>query len=177
MATLSETFASIEDPRNRSGRRHSLSSIFNLLAAGLFCGNNSLKRIVIWGRSLPKKSKEALGFKEKIPGISTLSYFLRRVSTQSVEKALGTYFATDIKGEHLALDGKTLRASTQDTVPLVHLLSFFMTKNQQVINQIKMDKGENEISAVIRFLNETEIEGAIITGDAIFAQKKSATPL
>jgi hypothetical protein len=37
-----------------------------------------------------------------------------------------------------------------------------MMKNQSVINQIKMEKGENEISAAIRFLNETNIEGATI---------------
>jgi hypothetical protein len=177
MATLSEAFMSIEDPRNPSGRRHSLFSIFNLLTAGLLSGCNSLKRIVLWGRSLPPKSKESLGFKDKIPSVATLSYFLRRIPVQSVEKALGTYFSTDTRSQHLALDGKTLRASTQDTVPTVHLLSLFMTKNQSVINQIKMEKGENEISAAIRFLNEAEIEDTIITGDAIFAQKKSAKPL
>jgi hypothetical protein len=126
---------------------------------------------------LPPKSKESLGFSTNIPGISTLSILLRRIPVESVEKALGTYFATDIRGQHLALDGKTLRGTTQDTVPLVHLLSLFMTKNQTVINQIKMEKGENEITAAIRFFDETNIEGATITGDAIFAQKKSAKRL
>jgi predicted transposase YbfD/YdcC len=52
-----------------------------------------------------------------------------------------------------------------------------MTKNQTVINQIKMEKGENEITAAIRFFDETNIEGATITGDAMFAQKKSAKRL
>jgi predicted transposase YbfD/YdcC len=56
-------------------------------------------------------------------------------------------------------------------------MSLFATKNQSVINQIKMEKGENEVTAAIRFINETEIEGAIITGDAMFAQKKSAKRL
>jgi hypothetical protein len=71
------------------------------------------------------------------------------------------------------MDGKTLRATHQDEVPLIHLLSLFVVENKQVIFQTKMEEGENEISAAIRFIKDTEIEGGIITGDAIFAKKKS----
>jgi len=56
------------------------------------------------------------------------------------------------------------------------LLSAFVVNNQRVIKQIKMEEGENEISAAMRLLSDAVIEGGIITGDAIFAQKKSAKP-
>jgi hypothetical protein len=152
-------------------------SIFNLLTAGLSCGYDSLTKISRWCRTLSQEHAEALGFQGGRPSIATLSNILRRVSVVSVEKALGTYFKTDTQGQHIALDGKTLRGTTQDTVPLVHLLSIFMTENQSVINQIRMEEGENEITAATRFINETEIKGAIITGDAMFSKKKSAKRL
>lgn len=56
----------------------------------------------------------------------------------------------------------------------MHLLSAFTTNHQAVIGQLKMEKGENEITAALRLLEKLNLEGAVITGDAIFAQKKSA---
>ncbi|MBL8677036.1 MAG: transposase [Alphaproteobacteria bacterium] len=37
-----------------------------------------------------------------------------------------------------------------------------------------MEAGENEITAGLRLLAQLSLEGTIITGDAIFAQKKFA---
>jgi hypothetical protein len=175
--TLREAFMSIEDPRGYFGRRYSLFSIFNMLLAGLLSGNDSLTRISRWFRTLPKKSAEALGFSKGRPSIATLSNILRRISVKSVEQALGCCFSDKIPQNHISVDGKSLRGTSQDTVPLVHLLSAFVTKNQHVINQIKVEEGENEITAALRLFSETTIEGGIITGDAIFAQKNSVRQL
>ena len=172
--TLKEAFASIEDPRNPSGKRYELSSIFNMLFAGLMCGNNSLKRIANWFRTLPKKSAEDLGFPNGRPSIATLSNILREVPFESIEKATGGCFLDKIPQNHIAIDGKSLRGTNQDTVPAVHLLSAFVVANQSVIKQVKMEEGENEITAAMRLLSVATIEGGIITGDAIFAQKKFA---
>jgi hypothetical protein len=171
--TLKETFMSIEDPRDPSGRRYSLLSIFNMLMAGLVSGHNSLTKIAQWFRTLPAKSAEDLGFSKGRPSIATLSNILRRIPVESVERAIGGCFSEQIPHNHIAIDGKSLRGTTQDTVPLVHLLSAFVVQNQQVINQVKMNEGENEITAALRLIEGATVEGGIITGDAIFAQKKS----
>jgi hypothetical protein len=173
MSTLIEFFSKIPDPRNPSGRRYSLTNVFVLLVSGLASKNFSLKRIVMWGRSLPVSMCKLMGFNKGIPSIATLSNLLRRLDIKSIEAALGEYNSVNKVDEHVALDGKTLRGTKQDSVPLVHLLSLFVVKYQKVIAQIKMQEGENEISAAIRFLKEVDIEGTIITGDAIFAKKKS----
>jgi predicted transposase YbfD/YdcC len=56
----------------------------------------------------------------------------------------------------------------------VHLLSAFVVKNQCVINQLKMNEGENEITAALSLIKNTPVDGENIDGDAIFGQKKSA---
>jgi hypothetical protein len=170
---IAQIFATIEDPRDTYGRRYSLASIFTLLVCGLIAGNNSLKTIVDWGRSLPKSELKKYGFPKSVPAVATISNLLRRIAIKSVEKALNLSLPVSV-GEHAALDGKVLRGTHQDTVPLVHLLALFITTHQNVINQLKLEEGDNEISAAIRFLNETDIAGLTITGDAIFAKKKSA---
>jgi predicted transposase YbfD/YdcC len=40
------------------------------------------------------------------------------------------------------------------------------------LGQTKVEKGENEITAALRLLESLPIEWAVVTGDAIFAQKK-----
>lgn len=173
---LWECFERIEDPREASGRRYELVSVMKLLLAGLLSGRKSLAQIVLWGRSLPTKALESLGFKAKVPCVATLSNLLRRMDPQKVETALSTYTLCGKPllepGTHVALDGKTLRASHQEGVPLVHLLSVFVTRTQGVVGQTKVEKGENEITAALRLLENLPIEGAVVTGDAIFAQKK-----
>ena len=90
-----------------------------------------------------------------------------------------TYQVTLFKGQillptrtHLALDGKTLRSTHEEGIPLVHLLSAFAVNVQGVIGQIRIEAGENEITAALRLLADLPLEETIITGDAIFAQKK-----
>jgi hypothetical protein len=136
------------------------------------CGNDSLARISRWFRSLPKKTAESFGCSKWRPSIATLSNILRMIPVDSVEKALGACFSDKIPINHIAIDGKSLRGTSNDTVSIVHLLSAFLVENQKVINQIRMKTGENEITSAMILLMETNIDGGIITGDAIFAPKK-----
>jgi hypothetical protein len=172
---LWKLFEELKDPRKPSGRRYDLGSILKLLTAGLMCGRKSLTQIVLWGRSLGPKSLESLGFKDKIPCAATLSNLLKRIDINAVESALSLNARGGKKGlaagTHLALDGKTLRATHQEGVPLVHLLSIFVTKTQAVWGQVKMKEGENEICAATRLLSNLDLKDVIVTGDAIFAQK------
>lgn len=168
----------IEDPRNASGRRYNLGSIMKLLLAGLLSGRQSLAQIVLWGRSLSQGALKLLGFEKSVPCIATLSNLLRRFELENVEKQLSNYIlkgqALLPAGTHLALGGKALRATHEEGVPLVHLLSVFAVNLQGVIGQARMEAGENEITGGLRLLAQLPLEGAVITGDAIFAQKKSA---
>jgi hypothetical protein len=175
MKSIRESLEMLEDPRSASGRRYGLSSVFGLMVAAMMAGQKSLKRIPIWGRNLPKRLKERLGFRKETPCTAMLSNLLRRMDIERLERIFGTHISENgTSDDHVAMDGKTLKNSGQDGVPAVHLLSLFSTKNRGVINQISMEAGENEITAALRLLECTNIEGKIVTGDAIFAQKKSA---
>jgi hypothetical protein len=72
MVTLKESLEKLEDPRNASGRRHSLGATISLILASLLAGQKSLQRIAAWGAKLPKKGKESLGFSKKTPCAATL---------------------------------------------------------------------------------------------------------
>jgi hypothetical protein len=176
MLSLCDAFGLIPDPRFASGRRFSLQSLLMLLLAGLLSGRHSLAQISLWGRSLGKKTRQLLGFHGAVPCVATLSNTLRRLDIESVESHLSRYVlggnSTLKTGTHLALDGKVLRSSHDQGVPLVHLLSAFAVNVQGVVGQLRLEPQENEITASLKLLASLPLEGAVVTGDAIFAQKK-----
>lgn len=112
---LWEVFEGIVDPRNASGRRYPIGSVFKLLTTGLMCGRKSLAQIVLWGRSLSPKSLTALRFTGPVPCVATLSNLLRRINVAQIESTLSHYAlngtALLTAGTHVAIDGKTLRAT------------------------------------------------------------------
>jgi predicted transposase YbfD/YdcC len=70
------------------------------------------------------------------------------------------------------MDGKVLRG----TIPVgqtqgLHLLALYLPQHGVVLMQVEVQEGENEISAAAKILNFVDLEGKIVTGDAMFAQR------
>jgi hypothetical protein len=170
---LLEAIQAIEDPRKARGIRHEFSALILLIISGLLSGYKDLYAIARWGRSLSVEQRELLGFTRATPCCATLSNILRSVGTASLQKQLNAWLSSlCAPGDHLALDGKTLRASHGNTInEQVHLLSLFCEKSGLVLHDTPMQRGENEISCALRLLESVDLSGKTITGDAIFAQK------
>ena len=81
-----------------------------------------------------------------------------------------------LRGKGVAIDGKVLRGSFDRTAnqnPL-HTMTAFATETRLVIRQLSVDDKSNEIPAVPKLLALMEIEGAVITLDAMHCQKETA---
>jgi predicted transposase YbfD/YdcC len=79
-------------------------------------------------------------------------------------------------GEVVAVDGKTLRRShdKKNGKPAIHMVSAWASANGIVLGQRKTDDKSNEITAIPELLKTLEIEGSIVTIDAMGCQKKIA---
>ncbi len=77
-------------------------------------------------------------------------------------------------GEIIALDGKTLRHSYDNSKDksAIHIVSAWATTNGLVLGQRKVDKKSNEITAIPELLKVLSLKGCIVTIDAIGCQKK-----
>jgi len=175
--SLFEVFAELPDPRNPSGRRHSLAACLTLCATAMLCGSRSLYAIAQWGRDHDELA-ETLGFqrkKRRWPCVSTLHYLFKAVDVVRFEKASTEWMlaqgAADIKERVLNIDGKTLRGSQGDEVPGVHLLAAYAEHLGTALAQLRVDSKTNEHKAALEMLKLVPLKGALITGDAMFAQK------
>lgn len=181
--SLVEAFNSVPDPRGRRGRRHPLPAVLSLLAVGTMCGGRSIYAILQWGRDHGQELAEQLGLaKHGIPTDGMISNLLRRMDLPAYERALSRWIhscrvALEPCGEleAISIDGKTLRGSQGHEVPGVHLLSAFMAGVGLVLKQVsaganKEDGGE--ITAASEVLMGLVLKGRVVTGDALFAQRK-----
>ena len=78
------------------------------------------------------------------------------------------------EGKLIAIDGKTARRSfdrANATSPL-HLVSAWVRDNQLTLGQVATEEKSNEITAIPILLGVLELRGAIVTIDAMGAQKE-----
>jgi predicted transposase YbfD/YdcC len=73
----------------------------------------------------------------------------------------------------LSIDGKTLRG----TIPSgqrqgVHLVAAYLPQVGFVLAQVAVEKKANELRAVPKLLAQLDIQGMVVTGDALLAQRK-----
>ena len=80
---------------------------------------------------------------------------------------------------HICVDGKTVRRSGSKTSKKkkapkgpIHIVSAFAARQRLVLGQVKVEEKSNEIIAIPKLLRMLEIEGAIVTIDAMGCQRE-----
>jgi len=108
----------------------------------------------------------------RAPCHATYHYFFRALDADALARTLGRFACGGGKGEHIAMDGKTLKGSRRLDAKAVHVLSAFATDLGAVIGEMTVAPDQNEITAALVLLKGLPLDGTIITGDAIFTQRE-----
>ena len=66
----------------------------------------------------------------------------------------------------------TLRGSRREGAAGLHVLSAYATVPSAVVGDLMVEPDASEITAAIALLKALPLKGAVITGDAIFAQRE-----
>ena len=119
-------------------------------------------------------SKE-LGLTNGVPSHDTFSDVFRSIDVEKfvnvfIEWTKSLYEAKT--GMHIAIDGKAIRAATEKAKNgnIPYILSAFLCDCGISIGQIKVDEKSNEIKGIPELLDLLDIEGGVITIDAIGTQ-------
>ena len=174
--------ATLTDCRKRRGLRHSLQSVLAVATCAVLAGQRAFTAIEEWARDQPKEVLKRLGCKYgRPPSERTFRRVLKHsVDVEEVDERLGLWVAQQqamLRGMGIALDGKTLRGSRDGETKGVHLLSAVVHGNTVVVAQTRVSDKTNEITRVTPLLAELDIEGAVVTADALHTQKETARHL
>ena len=156
----------VPDPRGKQGQDYKLWSILGLIILSLLCGRRGMKAAFVLGRSLSRRQKAALGFvRGTSPCHATLTETRRVIDAQVLADVLGTLFLEkDASARHIAIDGKTMRASKDREGKAEHVLSAFCCDLQTIVGH-EASRGKGlEIPDALKLLERLDMTGKIVTG-------------
>jgi len=174
-SNLSAVVANAPDPRRQTrGKLHSLQDIVMITLCAVISGVEDWVGIEDFAEEREPWLRKCLSLPNGIPSHDTLSDVMGRIQPKAFAEAFMAWVNTalpSLSGEHLAIDGKTLRSNRQSDGHAVHLMSAFAAQARLLLCQ--PDKG-NEITALPSLLDMLELSGAVVSIDTIGCQKAVA---
>jgi hypothetical protein len=172
--SLHDVFESLRDPRSPLGRRRPLSAILSQMAVAMLAGARSLEAVAQFGRDRGAAFAAALGYThEKTPCKATFHNVLEALGVKAFESALRRWLVGRRQAgwSVIAIDGKTLCGATGEKLPGVHLLAAYAHRAGTAPAQMAVKADTNEHKAALKLLDVLPMEGAVVTGDAMFCQR------
>jgi predicted transposase YbfD/YdcC len=176
LETLASYFEDIDDPRDNRGKRHRLIDIFIMAIYGLTWGHTDFVHMAQELRYHEKYFTELLGLENGIPSHDTFSAVFSLIDpAQFLECFINwTSSVVNVRKGHIAIDGKAIRAATDKVHSgrIPYLVNAYMTQAGLCIGQVKVDEKTNEIKGIPKLLEWLDLEGSVITIDAIGCQRE-----
>lgn len=176
---IAKCFTQVTDPRIERSKRHKLIDIILLAICGVICGADSWVDIEMYGKAKKEWLGTFLELPNGIPSHDTFGRVFAAIDPDEFEKSFRDWVQTIhelTQGQVIALDGKQLRGSQESETgrKAIYMVSAWASENQLVLGQQKVADKSNEITAIPKLLKILEINGCIITIDAIGTQTKIA---
>jgi predicted transposase YbfD/YdcC len=177
-ARLFDSFAHVRDPR-RANARHRLFDIFVIALCAVISGAEGWEDMEEYGYAQAEWFQQFLDLPHGIPSHDTFRRVLSRLKPDELTQCFVNWteaLRESLDGEIVAIDGKTLRRSFDHAASqgAIHMVSAWANAHRLVLGQLKVDDKSNEITAIPKLLRMLELEGAIVTIDAMGCQKEIA---
>lgn len=171
LAALLHHFSQIADAREPWRVAYPLKEVLFLVVCATIANCDDYDDIVDWGEAHLEFLRRFSPFHHGIPCIDWLRTLLNRVDPELFAACFRAWVA-DCWPQHAALvaiDGKTSRRSHDrkaGKLPL-HLVSAFATNSKLVLGQQAVEEKSNEIVAIPALLERLDLQGALISIDAM----------
>lgn len=173
---MQEFFKEINDPRQAGKVQYKLSEIIVLVIGAVISGCDVWEDIADFCRVKEDWYRDELGLELRngIPSHDTLQRVFEMMDPKEFEQCFVKWVESTC-GKHgretISIDGKTLRGSRSDDRKPLHMISAWAHDRGLVIGQIATDEKSNEITGVPELMKMLDLEGCIVTADAMSCQK------
>ncbi len=169
----------VTDPRLKRRRRHRLVDILVLALSGFIAGCESWVDVELFGRSKQRWFEKFLELPHGIPSHDTFGRVFALLNPEELVGVLREFvqgMVGSLAQESIAIDGKTLANSGNRKTgkAALHLVSAWATRHGVVLGQVATADHSNEITAIPRLLRLLDIQGAVVTIDAMGCQQAIA---
>jgi len=180
VASLYARFERLTDNRHRRGLRYPLPLILVALVLGKLAGEDKPEGIAAWAQLRKDLFIQACGLKQpQMPHANTYRRLLQTVVVVSELAEVVEGFLADLPdadtAEHYALDGKTVRGTrARGERHGLHLLAVYVPGRGLTLRQVEVGEETNEIPVAQQALKSLDLQGKIVTGDALHTQRETS---
>lgn len=169
-------FGIIDDPRCEVNVVHPLINILKLVMLAVLCGMDELDKIIDYGENKKEFLEKEFDIK-LIPSKSTLTRVLAIINPKWLSLSIVCILKTLIKNKptQIMLDGKAIKST--DAIRTIETMMNIVTAYTDTgicLGQKTVKSKSNEIPAVRELIEMLNIEGLVITADAMHCQKETA---
>lgn len=174
---LFEKFEVLEDPRDIRGKKYKLIDILIMTIYGLLFGLKDFVNIADFMKLKEEYFTKLLGLENGTPSHDCLSDIFASIDSKKFMKIFIEWTKDILEsktGRNISIDGKAIKSATDkiNNGNIPYIVSAFIGEIGISIGQVKVDDKSNEITAIPDLLELLDIEGAIITIDAIGTQEE-----
>ena len=179
LGSLVTHFQALEDPRLERSRLHNLLDIVAITICAIICGADSWVDVEKYGEAKQDWLRRFLKLPNGIPSHDTFGRVFAALVPEQFQACFAGWvqeMAGQLGLKHVAIDGKTLRGSHDrgKGQAALHLVSAWAVENHLTLGQEAVDSKSNEITAIPKLLELLDLEGALVTIDAMGCQKEIA---
>ena len=181
-------FQHLEDPRSLINRRHPLPSVIVIAVLAVLAGAKGPTAIARWASFKEEWLTSFLDLPHGVPSKDVFRRLLMTLQPDVFEAAFAAWKATlreeavartGIEQPILSIDGKTARRSHDHAQGLkaMHCVSVWAGEYGLCLGQLACAEKSNEITAIPEVLKTVDIQGAIVTIDAMGTQTAIAAAI
>lgn len=171
LRVLLDHLGRIEDTRQSWKVAYPLREVLLLVVCGTIASGDDYEDIVDWGEAHLSFLRGFADFYHGIPCADWLRTVMNRIDPDLFAACFSSWVAECWPGrpDLVAIDGKTSRRShdRKNGQKALHLVSAFASTSRLVLGQEAVDEKSNEITAIPALLQRLDLEGALVSIDAM----------
>jgi predicted transposase YbfD/YdcC len=177
--SIQKHFEQLPDPRGGNALLHPLIDIVVIALCAVICGANDWTDVEEFGRTHEGWLRQFLALPYGIPSHDTFGRVFARLDPRAFERCLESWVRAvvhSLRGQHVALDGKTLRGSHDHFrgQGAIQTVSAWLVGADLALGHLKVAQGSNEIPTVQEVLTWLDVQGCVVTADALHCQTETA---
>jgi predicted transposase YbfD/YdcC len=176
----------IEDPRMERCKLYSLESVLGIGLCAMLCGATDFEEMEAFGLSKLDLMKQLFDLPNGIPSHDTFNRVFKLVKPEAFSKVLTDHalsIITELNDKQICIDGKCLRGTNDSGKSgkkgnrCQNIVSAWVSAHRIVIGQQQVATKSNEITAIPKILEQIDLQGAVVSIDAIGCQKEIAAQI
>lgn len=174
-------FEELTDPRHPTGNlRHHFGEVIFMAFVSILCGVNSYELMEEFCHLKEKWFRKHLKLPNGTPSFNTFSRIFQAIEPKQFANCIITHLENigyEGLNHHIAIDGKAMRGSIDQDHKHIHSVSAWACDEGITLAHCFVSKKSNEITAIPELLAMLDIEGSLVTIDAMGCQTVITTDI